>query len=365
MVTRECPRIGQYSSVELRARPSADRQGSERRVRSRVSTAVVGVWTKAGNWKGKASHLVSALSLAVCVANWNGCDTTGMNDSRVLGVEQTSSQIVVTIRGETAVIYQLAGGWKPYLKEFRNARGINVIRDSPPDHRHHHGIMFALRIDGVNFWEEQEQSGRQQQRRLLPVMEGAVSGVSYVSFGQELAWTRPGDPLPLLQETRRLAVCFSDELGATLTDWRSVLTVSQGRDEVVLSGPNYVGLGVRFAASMDRGGVFRNANGQSGARATDGVEARWTAYSGSLGLGRLATVTVFGDAKTPPRWFTLDEPFAYLAATLGLDRKPVRLVGNSRLELRYGLAVWNTNPEPTQIQALYDRWQALTQTLPQ
>jgi Family of unknown function (DUF6807) len=323
------------------------------------------MWTKTGNWKGKARHVLSALSLTVCAVNWSGCDATGIASSQVLDLERTTSQIVVKIRGKPTVIYQLAGGWKPYIKEFRDGSGINVIRDGPPDHRHHHGIMLAMRIDGVNFWEEQEQSGRQEQRQLLPVMEGALAGVSYVSFGQDLAWTRPGDPLPLLQERRRLAVCFSEELGATLTDWRSVLTVPQGRDGIVLSGPNYVGLGVRFAASMDRGGPFRNANGQSGVRGTDGAEAKWTAYSGPVGRGRVATVAVFGDAKTPPRWFALDEPFAYLAATLGLDRKPVRLPGNGKLELRYGLAVWDTSPEPARIQALYDRWQALTQTLPQ
>jgi len=323
------------------------------------------MWTKAGNWKGKASHLVSALSLTVCAVNCNGGDATGTVGSQVLGVERTSSQIVVKIRGKPAVIYQFAGGWKPYIKEFRNGSGINVIRDAPPDHRHHHGIMFAVRIDGVNFWEEQEPSGRQEQRRLLPVMDGALAGVRHVSFGQELAWTRPGDPLPLLQETRRLAVCVGEELGVTLIDWRSVLTVPQGRDGVALSGPNYVGLGVRFASSMDRVGLFRNANGQSGVRGTDGAEARWTAYSGPLGRGGVTTVAVFGDAKTPPLWFTLGEPFAYLAATLGLDRKPLRLPENGRLELRYGLAVWDTNPEPARIQALYDRWQALTQILPQ
>jgi Family of unknown function (DUF6807) len=323
------------------------------------------MWTKAGSWKGKASHVLSALSLTVCAVNWSGCDATVTAGSQVLDVERTPSQIVVKIRGKPAVIYQLSGEWKPYIKEFKDGSGINIIRDGPPDHRHHHGIMFAVRIDGVNFWEEQEQSGRQEQRRLLPVMEGAIAGVSYVSFGQDLAWTRPGDQRPLLQEARRLAVCFAEELGATLTDWRSVLTVPQGRDGVVLSGPNYVGLGVRFATSMDSGGLFRNANGQSGVRGTDGAEAKWTAYSGPVGRGRVATVAVFGDAKTPPRWFTLGEPFAYLAATLGLERKPLRLPANGRLELRYALAVWDTNPEPARIQALYDRWQALTQTLPQ
>ena len=273
--------------------------------------------------------------------------------------------MIVRILGKPAVVYQFAGGWKPYVKELRTGSGINVIRDGPPDHRHHHGIMFAVRIDGVNFWEEEEQSGRQEQRRLLPVVGGTIAGVNYVSFGQDLAWTRPGDPLPLLQETRRLAVCFAEELGAILTDWQSVLTVPPGRDGIVLSGPKYVGLGVRFATPMDNGGLFRNANGQSGVRGTDGAEAKWTAYSGSVGRSRVATIAVFADPKAPPLWFTLGEPFAYLTATLGLERKPLRLPENGRLELRYGLAVWDTNPEPARIQALYERWQALTQTLPQ
>jgi hypothetical protein len=326
----------------------------------------MGVWTNAGNWKGKASDALSILTLTVCAMNWSGWDAAQAPSSQVLELERTTSQIIVKIRDKPAVVYQLTGEWKPFIKEFRTTSGINVIRDGPPDHRHHHGIMFAVRVDGVNFWEEQDQSGRQEQRRLLPVMEGAIAGVNYVSFGQELAWTRPGDPAPLLWETRRLAVCFGEELGATLTDWRSVLTVPEGRDGVVLSGPNYVGLGVRFAASMDSGGLFRNANGWTGVRGTDGEEANWAAYSGSVGFGRVATVAIFGGTKNPTKkWFTLGEPFAFLAGTLGLDRKPLRLGRNGKLELRYALAAWDTSPKPERIQALYSRWQALIETLPQ
>jgi len=319
------------------------------------------MWAKVKNWKD-ASSILSVLSLAVCAVNWSGCDPSGQASSQVLDVEQSRSETIVRIQGKTAMIYEHTGGWKPYIKEFKNLSGINVIRDSPPDHRHHHGIMFAVGIEGVNFWEEQAQAGRQEQRRLLPVMRGKIAGVSYVSFGQDLAWTRPGDSLPLLHETRRLAVYFAEDLGATLADWRSVLTVPQGRNGAVLSGYKYVGLGVRFAAFMDSGGLFRNANGQSGVRGTDGAEARWTAYSGPVGRSRVATLAVFGDARIPPLWFSLGEPFAYLAATLGVDRKPFRLPANGSLDLRYGLAVWDTNPEAAEIQALYDRWQALALT---
>jgi Methane oxygenase PmoA len=316
------------------------------------------------NWKSIGNRVISVLSLTVYAANWVGCDTKGTAASQPLQVERTASQIIVRIHGKQGLVYQLAGGWKPYVKEYRTADGINVIRDSPPDHRHHHGIMFAVRVDGVNFWEEQEGSGRQEDRGLLPMTDGVLSGVSYVSFGQDLAWTRPDDPVPFLEERRRLTVFFAEELGASLTDCRSALSVPQGRGEAVLSGPRYVGVGVRFAASMDSGGQFRNANGQSGAGGTDGAQAVWTAYSGPVGRGRMATVAMFGEPSRPPLWFTLAEPFAYMAATLGLERKPLRLPEKGGLELRYGLAVWDTAPDAARIQAMYERWQTLAQGLP-
>ena len=263
----------------------------------------------------RANYILSGLSLIVFGLNLSGCDEMRTEGSRTLEVEQTASQIIVRRHGKPAMIYQFAGGWKPYIKEYRSTSGVNVIRDSPPDHHHHHGIMFAVRVNGVNFWEEQEQSGRQEHRGLLPVVEGAADGVSYVSFGQDLTWTPPDGSMPLLRETRRLAMCHGEDLGASLVDWRTVLTV-QGREGVVLSGPRYVGLGVRFVKAMDSAGRFRNANDQLGVRGTDGAEARWTAYSGRVGWGRVATVAVFGDPQNPPRWFTLDQPFVYLAATL-------------------------------------------------
>ncbi len=316
-------------------------------------------------WRAGLGHFLFGLSLTICAVSLSGCDERRPASSQVLGVERSAYQIIVKIHGKATMVYQFAGGWKPYVKEYRNTAGVNVIRDSPPDHPHHHGIMFAVTVNGVNFWEEQEQSGRQEHRGLLPMAEGAAAGMSYVSFGQDLAWIRPGDPVPLLKETRRVTMCYGEGLGASLADWRSVLTVPQGREGVVLSGPKYVGLGVRFVTSMDRMGQFRNANDKLDVQGTDGAEATWTAYSGPVGWRRVATVAVFGDPKNPPLWFTLDQPFAYLAATLGLHRRQLLLPQNGGLELRYGLAVWDANPEPARVRALYERWQALVQTLPE
>ena len=52
--------------------------------------------------------------------------------------------------------------FKPYVKELFTPAGLNVLLDSPDDHKHHHGLMLAYKVDGINFWEETENSGRQK-----------------------------------------------------------------------------------------------------------------------------------------------------------------------------------------------------------
>ncbi|MHC4071664.1 MAG: DUF6807 family protein, partial [Planctomycetota bacterium] len=51
--------------------------------------------------------------------------------------------------------------FKPCVQELFSPNGINILRDSPADHKHHHALMFAVSADGVNFWEEQKEPGHQ------------------------------------------------------------------------------------------------------------------------------------------------------------------------------------------------------------
>src|SRR5512142_2416250 len=51
--------------------------------------------------------------------------------------------------------------FKPYVAALRTPAGVNVLRDNVEDHPHHHGLMFAWRVDGVEFWGETKDSGLQ------------------------------------------------------------------------------------------------------------------------------------------------------------------------------------------------------------
>ncbi len=59
---------------------------------------------------------------------------------------------------------------KPYVDQLLSPAGVQVLRDSPSDHKHHHGLMYALEVDKVNFWEENSRnSGREKQNSLSAV----------------------------------------------------------------------------------------------------------------------------------------------------------------------------------------------------
>ena len=55
---------------------------------------------------------------------------------------------------------------KPYIQELYTPGGVQVLRDSVPDHKHHHGMMFAVAADGVDFWEERRRGGPRDRWRV-------------------------------------------------------------------------------------------------------------------------------------------------------------------------------------------------------
>ena len=63
-------------------------------------------------------------------------------------------------KGHKILVYAFATNqFKPYVRELYTLRGENVTRDAPPDHLHHHGLMYAVYVNGINFWEERGAPG--------------------------------------------------------------------------------------------------------------------------------------------------------------------------------------------------------------
>lgn len=246
--------------------------------------------------------------------------------------------------------------FKPYVDALHTPSGINVTRDAPADHLHHHGLMFAIGVNEISFWEETSTAGRQVHRAFADTgSEGRAS------FTETLEWTPSGSDEPLLLEQRTLTVRHLNESGITVLTWRTVLEPAAETKPATLSGSHYYGLGMRFAAPMDNNSRFFNAAGAEG-EVVRGDErltpAKWCAAASTID-GKPVTVAIF-DAPANPRhpalWFTMNQPFAYLSATMDLWRQPLVLQPGMKLDLQYGVAAWDGEIGAETIEQAYQEW---------
>jgi len=251
--------------------------------------------------------------------------------------------------------------FKPYIELFQSPAGVNVLLDGPPDHLHHHGLMYALAVDGVDFWGETAEAGRQSPRYLQILSPTSLKGWWRTGLVQTLDWNGPQAKGTLLKEKRVVEVWRGPDLDASLISWQSELHTPPGRPSVELSGRAYFGLGMRFIRSMDNTGHFFNADKGQDVAGTNDTRSRWCAYA-AVADGFPVTVAVFDhpdNPRSPANWFTMNTPFAYVTATAGLHHEPLALTKESPLQFRFGVAIWDGHVKPNQIQSLYRKWISL------
>ena len=251
--------------------------------------------------------------------------------------------------------------FKPYVQQLYSPGGINVLRDAPHDHLHHHALMYAVAVDGVNFWEEQTEPGRQQHKRFGDMRIDKNGGAPNAGFTEQIDWINPRSRELLLKERRTIKVCQLNDIKATILSWQSGFAVPSGKKSMTLTGSHYFGLGMRFLESMDKGGEFLNAAGQTGdiVRGAERLaRADWCAYTAKAD-GKTVTIAMFGhpeNQRHPTHWFTMTTPFAYLAATLNLHKEPLEVTSDKPLELRYAVAVWDGRTDKGKIDQVYQQW---------
>ena len=303
----------------------------------------------------KLSIIAAIISTCFHVSTLNA----GTGDLRIA---QDNATVSIFDGDRLVLRYRYAGvPMKPYADQLFSPGGVQVLRDSPADHKHHHGLMFALAVDGVDFWGEVGKGfGKQEQRSLGDVKATVHDGASRAGFVQELEWVGAASDKPLLIERREIAVLKAKGLGATLVEWHSVLEAPPGKKSITLTGHCYFGLGMRFVESMD-GGRFFNADDKPG-RVVGGdrrlTSTKWCAYSAKAD-GKSVTVAVFdhpANLRHPAETYTMTKPFAYLSATLNLSKEPLVVKAGRPLNLRYGVALWDDEADKATVEKLYQCW---------
>jgi hypothetical protein len=246
--------------------------------------------------------------------------------------------------------YEDNGLFKPYVQQLFSPGGVNVVRDNVPDHVHHHGLMFAVAVDGVDFRAEAPANGH----------EVGVAFKEGNPFGQKLEWRKPDSGDVLAREQRVIAASCSGEPKATELTWRSTLEAPKGRAKIALTGSHYFGLGMRFPESMDNSAVFSNAEDVQGeiVRGDErNFEAAWCACTGTV-EGKPVTIAMFNHPTNarPATWFTMAKPFAYMSATLNLHKEAMTVDAAKPLHLCYGVAVWDGTVSRNVVAAQYGEW---------
>jgi len=260
--------------------------------------------------------------------------------------------------------------FKPYVQQLFSPAGVNILRDAPVDHLHHHALMYAIKVDGVNFWEETPTAGKQIHKSFTDVKTDAKTDVENdkrfemrnAGFTELIDWITSKKEL-LLREHRTIDVCQGTDLGATLLTWQFKFELPEGTESATLTGSHYHGLGVRFIKSMDLTGTHLNADGKPGTvfRGDERLlRSKWCAYTANAD-GKPVTVAMFDhpqNPRHPATFFTMTKPFAYLSATLNLHKEPLKVVSDKPLVLRYAVAVWDGKVENERIDELYQHWRS-------
>ena len=272
------------------------------------------------------------------------------------------NSVTICADGSELLRYNYRGvPFKPYVRQIASPKGVSILREAPHDHLHHHALMFALAVDGVDFWSEKKINGRQVHRSFVDVRIDRSDGELRSGFTELLDWIAPGDRGVLVTEHRTIEVHGGPD--ASVLTWRSRLTLPAGKKTARLTGAHYFGLGMRFVPSMDTGGRFDNAGGKDGkvVRGTEKLTpATWCAYFAKADK-KAVTVVMFdhpGNPRHPAAWFTMTKPFAYLSATMNLSKKPLTLTADKPLVLQYGVAVWDGHVDRDRIEKAYRKWSA-------
>jgi len=319
----------------------------------------------------KAMHILTHRPLALGFALFLAlvCSAGAANPPISIDLKLDRGELEVRYEGRKLLVYAFATNqFKPYVRELYTLRGENVTRDAPPDHLHHHGLMYAVYVNGVNFWEERGTPGFEKHIEMpLHAATKDARGMPVAYFTEIIHWVNPtnnasADSLAaaLILERRTLTVAIDEKNKEVALRWDSEFQVGPNAGKVTIHGPNYDGLGLRLPESFNHVAKFQNSVDQpyTAKDTHDVITARWTSVAGQMD-GRDVLLVMFGrpdNARGDTAFYTMLDPFAYLSATQGLDKTPLEYSAGDKFSMSYLLTVYSENKSPEFIRHRCERW---------
>jgi hypothetical protein len=232
---------------------------------------------------------------------------------------------------------------KPYMR-IGLLDGTELTRPWPipkgypkSDHTWHRALWWSWKaIDGVNYWEENQQGTDPVKVEIAANKDGSAG------IHATLAYHQPGKA-PVVTEERRVDVSAPDKTGSYLITWQATFTAA-GKKDVVFNRNSYGGLAIRLAAECcgdparaKPAWTFLDSEKR---RKCNGRAARWVAYFGTAPNGRAAGVAIFDHPDNPrhPSWWQTRDNYPYLNPSFTC-KEDYRLPAGKSLTLKYGVLV--------------------------
>lgn len=250
---------------------------------------------------------------------------------------------------------------KPYFHPLTLAGGPELTWLRPADHVWHRAVWFSWKmINGLNYWEENRNTGLSQGRTEITKVAATANKDSSAKIEMTLSY-HPPDKAAVLTEKRVITVGAPDKNGQYHIDWRSTFTAG-AKDAVLDRTPipgekggrgygGYAGLSLRMAKST-RKWTFLSSEGLTGQKA-HGKKARWVDFSGDT-----CGVAVFdhpSNVRHPQPWYVA--PGMPYFGPAPLFNKPYTLAAGKSLSLRHRILI---HPARGDKEKLEKQWQAFS-----
>ena len=212
--------------------------------------------------------------------------------------------------------------FKPYVHPLITPAGHTVSLAMPMDHRHHKGLMYALRCQDLNFWEENPGTPYCGIQKILKseVKEGALV--------LDLLWQHEKGGGETYLEQRSISCTSIPERRAFLWSWKSHRQALRDhrliKSEWSIKLPdgrtvNYHGLGLRVPREwswpeQDQCGFEHQGKPLTAEQACGTTFPEMTLWGKMDGFWSPPSAAVTMRQKHGFGWFTLKGGFSYLAA---------------------------------------------------
>ncbi|MBM3499163.1 MAG: hypothetical protein FJX74_10890 [Armatimonadetes bacterium] len=261
-----------------------------------------------------------------------------------LDAETDPQAVEITINDELFTRYVFGGAPKPYCYPVIGPTGVPVTRAYPmetvegetQDHPHHRSFWFTHgEVNGVDFWAEGPDRGRQVHRELLAREEGPVCG----ALRAVVDWMT-ADGKKVCEDERELRVHAVP--GVRLLDFTSTIRATDGPVEFGDTKEGSFGLRVASALDVTPGHPEAHITNSEGQRddETWGKPAAWCDYSGPID-GATVGLSVFDhpDSFRHPTYWHVRTYGLFAANPFGLRHFIGDKEGKGRFTLQPGETV--------------------------